>query len=88
MVDTIPFVCMYSYLSGSFGILCLSAFHKRSILGRTCKIPVFFNVLSSDFQDGLSDVWNIPDGGADPYVFWVDMFSSMHDVVLSRKSEA
>lgn len=63
MVDTIPTVCMYSYLSGSFGILCLSAFHMRSILGRTCKIPFFFNVLPSDFQDGLSDVWNIPDDG-------------------------
>ena len=39
------------------------AFHMRSILGRTCKIPFFSNVLSSDFQDGLRNVWNIPDDG-------------------------
>lgn len=50
MVDTIPAVCMYSYLSGSFGILCLSAFHIRSILGRTCKIPFFSTCYHPTFK--------------------------------------
>ena len=88
MVDTIPIVCMYSYFSGSFGILCLSAFHMRSILRRTCKIPFFSTCYHPTFKMDCAMCGTYPMTAADPYVFWVDMFSSMHDVVLSRKSEA
>ena len=60
----------------------------RSILGRTCKSLFFFSTCyHPTFKIDCAKCGTNRMTAADPYVFWVDIFSSMHDVVVRRESK-